>query len=166
MTQVEKLSQLILNNATITDAINKTLKERYDLELAYLSTEERLQDLADSIILELVNGWNKNTTINFNKEVMVEEHFSDSKLVVLDVIKNSVTTNNTLVRIELDPEVTKGGYLITIGQKDLDEAIRVKCHRDFIKGITLLTESGNEIKLEDVALQVTTNLMERLEPKE
>lgn len=164
MSHLEKLSKRILNNKNISNTIEETLKERYRLELAYLKTEDKLQELADIIILELVNGWEQGSTINFNKEVMVEEHFTKSLVVTVDVIKNTVTTKDSLLRIEIDSEVKEGGYLITIFRDD--EATRVKCHRDFIKEILLLTEDGEQISLREVVLSVTKELTEKLNNKE
>lgn len=164
MSQLEKLSERILNNEKISNMIEETLKERYLLELAYLKTEDKLQDLADIMILELVNGWEQGSTITFNKEVMVEEHFTESLVVTIDVIKNTVTTKDSALRIEIDSEVEEGGYLITIFRDN--EATRVKCHRDFIKEILLLTEDGEQISLGEVVLNVTKELTEKLSTKE
>ncbi|QXN70550.1 hypothetical protein AGENTSMITH_146 [Bacillus phage vB_BspM_AgentSmith] len=164
MTHIEKLSKLILDDNKITTMISDALKERYRLELAYLKTEDKLQELADAMILQLVNNWNQGAVITFNKEVIVEEHFTGSKVVTIDIVKNSVTTKDSVLRIDIDTEVSEGGYLITIFRDD--EATRVKCHRDFIKEILLITEDDTRISLSEVVLNVTKELTEKLSNKE
>lgn len=164
MSHIETLSNNILNNTHITETLNELLTERNRIELEYLKTEERLQNLADVMILELVNNWEQNSIIGFSKEVMVEEHFIDSLVVTIDVLKNTITTKDSKLRIELDPEVKDGGYLITIFKDN--EATRVKCHRDFIKEILLLTEDGKTISLSEVVLDITSQLTDKHTKKE
>ena len=164
MSHIEELSKLILDDIKITTMISDVLKERYRLELAYLKTEDKLQELADTMILQLVNNWNRGAIITFNKEVIVEEHFTGSKVVTIDIIKNSVTTKDSVLRIDIDTEVSEGGYLITIFRDD--EATRVKCHRDFIKEILLINENDTRISLSEVVLNVTKELTEKLFNKE
>lgn len=164
MTHLEELSNHILNDTKIVGMLSEAFKERNRLELAYLKTEDKIQELADVMIIQLVNHWEQGSIVGFNKEVLVEEHFTGSKVLTIDIIKNTVTTKDSVLRIDLDPEVKEGGYLITIFRDD--EATRVKCHRDFIKEILLVTEDGEQISLSEVVLNVTKELTERLSNKE